>query len=412
MGTIDLTAVDAVLKELYPSGVPEDLATKKHTFVRMVPKQGGFTGESMVVPMLYDYPGGRSATISVLLDSAGPIAQSRHIKMNITRAKDYAATWIDSETIKATGDDKGAFVKARQYEVDNMFKSLGNSLGHAIYRNGTGTLGRMLTGDTINDDEFVLANRGDAKHFRVGMQIQFTNGDGGALRDSGDYVTVLGVDEATGTITHDAVDLTATITGVTAATDYVIARGDRNLKIKGLASWIPLTAPSSGESFFGADRSVQPNRLAGVRINQPNYPIEDLILEVGETINEQGGDPTHAFISHRRWVTLAKRLNAKVEYQKGGGSMDSFAGSFPVHLSSGVVNVYPDSDCPDDLGYVLTMDSWCLHHLGGLPELVQDDGLTALRRAAEDSIEVRGRYYGQLVCYAPGHNGVFALPSG
>lgn len=411
MSTVDLTAIDAIVKELYPDGVPQDLALKKHTFARMVQKKGGFTGDQMVVPMTYDYPGGRSATIATLLDSTGPISATNNLKMNITRAKDYAATWLDAEMIKATGDDKGAFVRGRQYEVDNMLKSLGNSLGHASYRSGSGALGTIVAGETLSDADFTLTNRGDAKHFRVGMQIQFAAAETtGSLRDSGDYVTVTAVDEASGLITTDSVNLTASITSI-AAGDYVYARGDRNAKIKGLAAWIPLTTPSVSESFFGVDRSVQPQRLAGVRLNQPNYPIEDLILEVGETVNEQGGDPSVVFISHRRWVTLAKRLNAKVEYTNGGGEMASFSGSFPVYLSSGMVRVYPDSDCPDDRGYVLTMDSWTLHHLGELPEIVKDDGISALRRSAEDSIEIRARYYAQLVCYAPGHNGVFALPS-
>ena len=413
MGTVDLTAIDAIVKELYPDGVPQELALKKHTFLRMVEKKGGFTGDQMIVPMLYDFPGGRSATLASLLNASGPIGVSKHIKMSVTRIKDYAATWLDAEMIKATADDKGSFVRGRQYEIDNMLKSLGNSLGHAAYRSGSGSLGTIVSGETLSDTNFTFTLRSDAKHVRVGTQLQFAQNEvTGSLRDNGDFVTVTAVDESTGTITVDN-QLDTTVAGI-AAGDNVYYLGDRNLKMKGLAAWIPLTAPAFGsDSFFGADRGVQPNRLAGVRLNAPNYPIEDLILEVGETINEQGGDPSVCFISHRRWITLAKRLNAKVEYDgsAAGGTMASFAGSFPVYLSSGMVRVYPDPDCPDNRGYVLTMDSWKLHHLGDLPEIVRDDGLSALRKSGEDAIEIRARYYAQLVCYAPGHNGVFALPS-
>lgn len=412
MSTVDLTAIDAIVKELYPDGVPQDLALKKHTFLRMVEKKGGFTGDSLIVPMLYDFPGGRSATLASLLAASGPIGASKHIKMTVTRIKDYAATWLDAEMIKATGDDKGSFVRGRQYEIDNMLKALGNSMGHAAYRNGSGSLGTIVAGETVSDTNFTFTLRSDAKHVRVGTQLQFAAAETtGALRDNGAYVTVTAVDESTGQVTVDST-LNAAVPNI-AAGDHVYYLGDRNLKLKGLAAWIPLTTPSGGESYFGADRSVQPYRLAGVRLNQANYPIEDLILEVGETINEQGGDPTVCFISHRRWVTLAKRLNAKVEYDQGavGGTMGSFAGSFPVYLSSGMIRVYPDSDCPDNRGYVLSMDSWKLHHLGELPELVRDDGLSAIRKTGEDAIEIRARYYAQMVCYAPGHNGVFALPS-
>jgi hypothetical protein len=68
-----------------------------------------------------------------------------------------------------------------------------------------------------------------------------------------------------------------------------------------------------------------------------------------------------------------------------------------------------DSDCPEDRGYLLNMDTWKLKHLGGLPEIVSTDGLTMLRRPGLDQVEVRARYYAQLVCTAPGHNGVFSV---
>lgn len=411
--TVDLTQLDAVIKELYPSGVPEDLATKKHTLLRMMRKEGGWTGDNLAIPALYDYPGGRSADISVLLASTGPIGASKNVKFNVnTRAKDYAATWLDGEMMKAADGDLGSFVKGREYEISNMLKSLGNSAGHAIYRNGSGALGQIVAGETLTDANFTLANRGDAKHFRVGMQLAFAAAEvTGGLRTEVSVVTVTAVDESSGLITTDASNLTTAITSI-AAGDYVYAKGDRNAKMKGLAAWIPLTAPVLGsDSFWGVDRGVQPNRLAGVRLNQPNYPIEDLFLETGETVNEQGGDPEDGFISHRRWISLAKRLNAKVTYQNGGGDMKSFGASFPIYLSSGIINIRPDSDCPDDRGYVLTMDSWRIRHLGDFPEIIRDDGLSGLRRALADAIEIRARYFAQPVCYAPGHNAVFALPS-
>ena len=54
------------------------------------------------------------------------------------------------------------------------------------------------------------------------------------------------------------------------------------------------------------------------------------------------------------------------------------------------------------------MSTWRIKHLG-LPEIVSTDGVSALRRPGLDQIEIRCRYYAQLVCYAPGENGVFAV---
>jgi hypothetical protein len=63
---------DALLKELYPSGVPEDMLQRDHTFLSMVTKDSDAYGEYMVIPVIYSGPSGRSADIATLLSSTGP----------------------------------------------------------------------------------------------------------------------------------------------------------------------------------------------------------------------------------------------------------------------------------------------------------------------------------------------------
>jgi hypothetical protein len=105
---------------------------------------------------------------------------------------------------------------------------------------------------------------------------------------------------------------------------------------------------------------------------------------------------------------MSKRLNAKVEYDGAGGDAKYGFMTFGIATSAGVLPVYADPDCQEDRGYILTLDTWRIKHLG-LPEIVTTDGLNALRRSQADAIEIRCRYYAQLVCYAPGENGVFAV---
>ena len=56
---------------------------------------------------------------------------------------------------------------------------------------------------------------------------------------------------------------TAWTTGVSAAaaSDYICQSGDLNAKIKGLAAWLPSTAPSA-TAFFGVDTAGQGTRIA------------------------------------------------------------------------------------------------------------------------------------------------------
>jgi hypothetical protein len=409
MGTVvTVTDLDAVVKELYPDGLPREIMQSGHPLVTMMTKDSNAYGEYIVVPIHYDLSPGRSADIAVLLGADGPIGANKVLKFNVTLVEDYAATWLDSLTLKKMANDRGAFVEARKFEVDSLIKQLGNSTGHAIYRSGTGSVAQLLSGSTITGTTLSLTNKSDAKFFGVGDQVQFTNGDGGALRDSGDFLTVSAVNPDA--LTNQLTFTTAgTNIAALADTDFLIKRGDRLEKIKGLAAWLPLTAPAPGDNFYGADRSVRPERTSGTRLDIPTQMVEDSIMDVADLLKERGVSGTlKGFISPRQFTRMVKRLNAKVEYDDAGGEAKYGFASISIFTSAGVVRVYADPDCPDNRGYVLNMDTWRLKHLDDLPHIVVDDGIRALRRAGSDSIEIRVRQYYAPVCYAPGENGVFS----
>ena len=161
-------------------------------------------------------------------------------------------------------------------------------------------------------------------------------------------------------------------------------------------------------TFFGVDRTVHPTRLAGSRLDQSSVPAEDTIVELAEIMAERGARPDRVFCSPRQFSKIAKRLNAKVEYENAGGQADYSFSTVKIHTSAGALALTPDPDCPDTQGWILSMDTWRLKHLLDLPHIVMDDGLRALRRGGLDQIEIRARYYAQLVCYQPGHNGTFS----
>jgi hypothetical protein len=74
----------------------------------------------------------------------------------------------------------------------------------------------------------------------------------------------------------------------------------------------------------------------------------------------------------------------------------------------GMVKCFSDANCPRGIAYVLQMDTWCLWTLGPVGFL-DDDGLRMLRDTSTDSYTFRMGYYGNLICDAPGWNGVVVL---
>lgn len=422
----------ALLKELYPDGLPESILQRKHVLTTKIPKDTEAYGDHMVIPVVFDNPSGRTANIGNLLDTVnGAIGPTRSAKFLVFLMSDYAATWINELTIRKAANDRGAFVNSFRFEINGLLRQLGNSLAHSLYRDGSGTIGKGDGAWTITGNVITLSNRADTKFFTLGVPLDFISAVGGvptALRANPGVSGALRVvptkiDEDGATVTCALDDKGAAVANISsyytslANTDFIAVVGDFNAnfattqanKMRGLAAWIPLVAPTAGDNFWGVDRSQYPTRLAGHRLNDPTAPAEDSIMSLAEVMHERGANPDIALVSPRQFTKLSKRLNAKVEYEGGGGEAAYGFSTIKIATSAGLVPIYADPDCPEDRGYLLTTDTWRIKHLGGLPEIVTTDGLTALRRPALDQLEVRCRYYAQLACYAPGENGVFAV---
>lgn len=419
---------DAFLKELYPDGLPLELMQRKHLFMSKLVKDSNAYGEYIVIPVTVDNPSGRSGDIASLLNTTGgPIAPTVSRKFNVSLASDYAATWINDLTIRKASQDRGSFVDALRFEIDGLIRQLGNSMGHALYRAGDGTVGRGDSAYSVAGNVITLLTRADTKFFGLGMVLDFVPNVGGtptgaARAVATQRVTVTKIDEDAGTVTcaldvtgGAVVALSTNYTGVTNA-DWIAPMGDYNanflttgaVKIRGLAAWIPLTAPTGGDNFWGVDRSTFPTRLAGSRLNDSTAPAEDSIMALAEVMHERGASPDIVLVSPRQFTKISKRMSAKIEFESAGGTAGHGFMRFFVATSAGMLPIYADPDCPEDRGYILEMATWKIKHLG-LAEVDTTDGLSKLRRTGLDQVEVRCKYYAQLCCYAPGHNGVFAV---
>lgn len=391
MAVETVTLYDALMKELYPGRTPANVASRNRTFLSKVPKQGGFYGDQMVVPIIYGNAVGRSATASnAYTATTGGSSKSKFV---VTRSANYASVNLSGELIHASKNDRGAFLSALKVEVDSMLDELGHSLSLNLYRDIGGARAQI---SSVSTNTLTLVDPEDAASFKVGMTLEndTTDGTSGGGVDAGSS-TVTDIDEEAGTITlADATNF--------AANDYIFAEGDFGNMMAGLNSYIP----ASAGTLYSLDQTDHREMLAGTYISDTSYSIEESILITAEKVHKRGGKPDCCFISHENFTNLVLGRESKVVTESGGMNKIGFRG-FPVDYSGGTLMVYPDPDCPPNDGYVLTLNSWVLHHLEGLPHIVKDDGLRALRNSGDDSIQVRGRYWAALCCYAPAWNGRF-----
>ena len=393
--SLDLTSFASALKSYYVKDFMENAVYRNNPFLALVPKMEDFYGANLPVPIIYGNPSGRSATFATAQSNKN---NSLLKAFTLTRAKDYSLASIDGETLEASANDKGAFMSAATVEIDGAIQAATRSLATALFRDGSGAIGRINA--TVTGTTLTLATAVDIVNFEVGMKIQFSSAATSAtLRDSGEALTISSIDRAAGSMVVSA-NLN-TISGITSQ-DYINVQGDIESKVKGLDAWLPATV--SATSFFGVDRTADSTRLGGVRYDGSAQPIEEALIDGLSLGEREGASPDYCFMNFANLSNLKKALGSKVQYvDVQGPAKLSFKG-IQIDGNKKPVTVIGDQNCPSAVAYFVQMDTWKLYSLGMAPRILDADGMKMLREASSDGVEVRVGMYGNLGCKLPGAN--------
>jgi hypothetical protein len=398
--TLTLTIFDAVMKEIYPNVRVEGEAMRKAEFFRWVPKRDEFYGDTYVVPILFENPQGHSRVFANALQQVETTRQRKFVATS--RKKDYGIVKIDAETMMASSKEVGAFIKARETQINTMLNQLGKRTNLALFRKSAGHIGQVATTYVPASTTIPLTRKADVYNFGLGQTILADDTESGASPRVGTpQITALSA--SAGTITVSAAP------AALAAGDFLFNNGDQSASFNGLEGWLPLTAPTAGDNFLGVDRSEYVERLAGKRVDSAARTILENATELATLIAEDGGDPDTLWLHPRAGKILAEELQGQVERLDGGAAEMGFSGYKILHFATGPINVLFDRDCQADRGYMLTQKTWRFAHMGPVPHLVRDDTLTARVETNADAIQVRARLFGDLFCEAPGWNGVMSV---
>lgn len=417
--TVDTASFNAMLRELDWSPEINNLIYKNRPMFAMLPKKEDSGGSFIPNPIGYGSSQGRSAGFArAQLGAArtGSVA----VKMQLTLQRNYQLIQWDNLTLEQSKSDKGAFVTARKFELDATRNNISNDIATALYKNGTGSRGSILNPGGISGATITLSTIQDVYNFEVGMEIMLAaaeaSGTTRAVGTSTNGLFVTAVNRNTGVVTFNA-NVTDATNGIPTAAvgDFIFQRGDRNesgayaaLKPQGLLGWLPATAPTGGDSFFGVDRSVDPVRLAGNRVSAVGLPIEEALLNASQASFENGGRADKAFIHPGRYNDLVKSLGSRIQYCEVKPDNVSFGfRGIEIEGQAGTLQVFSDPNCPYAYGFVLQLDTFLLHSLGRCPRLLPvADGIAEgqVTLPAADGLEVRMGTYYQLGCNAPGYS--------
>lgn len=419
----------AALKELYTGDdFMKDLVYKRNPALALLKKDespGGFAGKYIPVPLVYGTPQGRSAAFTSAQDNQTAASLASFF---VYRVKNYQIVTIDNELLEATVDDAGAFVEQAKLQMDTGFQNISNDLAHDLFSDGSGSRGTYgLANGSISTGVITLDDPESVVFFEKGMSLVSYSVSGSTPTQSTSAAVgyVIAVNRSAGIVTVSATQGGAAGTPANWSTSfpYLAQLGDVNFvsngllsanmrKLSGFGAWFPITAPTSGDSFWNVDRSSDVTRLAGVRFDGRNETIEEALIDGARLVYREGGMPELCFMNTLSFAALEKALGSKVVIEVNVHEIPgiSFKG-IQVHAPYGTITVIGDRNCPSQTAYLISADNVKLRSLGKAPHILTYglEGLEGLRVGAADALEIRIGYYANLICDAPGWNAVIQL---
>lgn len=370
-------------------------------FAKMVTKKGGLGGSSLNFGAAIS-PGNGGNDFGTAQANA---TVAEYEQRALTEAKTYVVGKIDNYTMYATKNG-GAFEAAVQAQMDTAMETFSMVSSHQLWGNGGGARGRIATSG-ISSATITLSERADIVNFWPKLRLQLSSDDGNASSPAGvragSVLVVDSVNPDAGTITCTT-NITSAISGAV-QNDYIFREGDYGTCLKGVLAWVPVTAPTSGDSFFGVDRSTFVNRMAGSRVSATGSNMEDAIYDAGGELDLLGGMADTLFVGPLHYKELVKSLDSRAFSKLDGGKETLGVTGIEVAGHNGSsVKVISDRNCPDAYGLLTKMSDWELLYAGpGVPHFEETGGKMRVE-STSDGLEFRLKAYWQLRNKCPKNN--------
>lgn len=400
MATVALSDWSHITEKIYRKTI-DDPDLVQSPFFAMLDKQGGWTGDDTFnFTVNYSSGQGTGADFTQAKSNAGPHKGKRFA---LSSKEMYGYCLLDDKLI-AFAKSPGAPVSAITYEVDRVRKQMFRDYSNHIYGMGGSARGKVssFSGNTVT-----LTNNTDSVRFSVGMVIKSSANEDGTSIDAGTS-TVTAVNYKAGKVTF------GTLHANVGNNDFLFRDGDQNDVLTGLGSpysttsekgWIPSADPTSGDSFFGVDRSAMPEALAGWRVDATaggTSTAHEGLMEAGAYASMLGAQIDAIFANPITITNFLKGRDSKVIRDEGGEVTIGFTGMRAI-LASGTAKIYADPYCPLGRFYGLSMKTWHLLHNGPtLLDFMKRDGL--IWRIDGVTYYAQLVSYSQLYCTNPGMN--------
>lgn len=329
-------------------------------------------GKQYNFPALYGRGGACAGDMTVAAANAAN-SQAKVAEFAVSEGQMFSVFNITQKEILASLSARGAYAPAAVVKMYAAMESFRKLFATSLYGTGYGEIGNAVVATTVVGSNTVdFADKSLAVKLDIGSVFRVTNGatPASALRTSVNTVTA---------VDGTSVTFTATAIETWAATDFVEIEGCRDgsgnpLLPVGLAGWLPSIANRAGgtwttyigTSFFGVNRAVAPDRLAGqfiLRNTGASEKYADAIVRGLQAVRTAGGDPHKIVVSPTIYSKIIAEVNAQTTFfqstdvgkakNKNNEVVKGLNEMSFLFSTSWLDNLIDDPYCPTYLGYIL-----------------------------------------------------------
>lgn len=399
-----ITTLAAGLKVLYASDQVQSQTAENRPLFGMIRKRTNQGGSS------YDYTLQHEDQQGVGVDfqtaQAGAAASATQLKrVSVLHRNIYSIAQIDGVALRRLANKSESMIDMGKKSFDGAINVLGGRLSQLLYRGGWGDIAQV---GSISTNTITLLDKTTAVLFHVGQRVVFSSTQAAStLRNTGGTttLTISAVNRSSGILTFTT--NVSTVTG-TSANDYIFFVGDRQdsatparLTITGLEGWCPQTAPTTGDSFWGIDRSVDVERLAGSRADLTGTPAEEVVQQAASIVQTNGGKIDTYFVPPAFMLRLQQSMGSKLEFDRV--KIDERIGYRRVTVTGPTndIQIFSDAACPANRIFGVWLDDLEFFSCGDTIQLIDDDGNSMLRQTGADVYEARFNCDGNLAVANP-----------
>jgi len=395
----NLTAFDAVLKEDYLGTIREQVYMSHVLLNRLEKNEEDVVGREAVVPL---HVGGNTGVGARSDGGPLPTAGNQQYATATYRCRyNYGRIQVTGPVIKASRNNKGAFVRAVDSEIQGMTKDLQDDLNRQLHGDGSGVLCLVntdpTTGTTLTVDD------PGAMYLKKGMKIDIVDPSSvipGDARANASNLTIASKSSAT------TVTMSAALHSDVADNDYVARYGSYALEMMGIRGIVDVNNPRAGLTVGGINRSTAGNEYwkANVDANSgvPRKYSLDLMQSSWDAAEEEGGEISLILTTRavrRKYLALVRADGRFVNTMK----MDAGFDALEYNGKPFVV----DRHCLPGRIYFLDESTLAIYRMSDL-DWMEEDGAVLSRVSGFDAYEAVLFFYATLGCSAPNRNALLA----